>query len=796
MSLIAWYPLLGNGNNQGLDDTNLDIMGTVPYNAGKIGNAATFSGVAANCLHRPSFNLTDNFTWACWVKITNTVSTYQFILSEGRDYEKYGMNLITFTNGNIGLMYGTNSTLVILSSPVLNTWYHITIVVSSTEGIKGYVNGNLAVTGPYRMPDYTYNSSRFTIGKMSYSYTNTAYYFPLNGQINDVRIYNHALSVKEIKEISKGLVLHYPLDNNNMGNKNMAIGSDENTSWAWTMQTGGYTRTFEEADGGTWCCLTRDSVAQSGWSVIYYNNEISRSEIEPNSTYTISLEILPSHNFRLGLSIMNVNGTDVLTNGTAYQDLQANVINKVVMTVTTSSTLPSSTGQRLYMTGMNNSVGASYKFRRVKMEKGDKATTWCPNKTDALYSAWGLDSVTIYDCSGYKYHGAVKTLLPCSVDTVRHTCSTIFDGVSSSLILPVRNLMNELLSNQCTISFWCNEADISSRSIYFGGWGDSPFNIEMLNGKLRVYWNGAPDIQECNVINNTWILWTITIDKATGIKIYKNGVYEYSYNSALSTLTLKEDFYIGRDTRDTGDTLFEGKMSDFRIYATALSAEEIKELYQIPISVDKAGNIFGYEFIEETKPEFNKTGIVEHQKLMESSGANILGTEFIGQTYSYIPSAGSNATMNTVYADVSNLQPGEKVWVKVDVEWSGFDTSNTSGTFALFFQGDHYSIANDKWEWTGGNAICSALNSVASSNRLTGLVLSQPSGKTTLITSFTSTAYPNTYNKVRIGVRSDYSNGVGSFTMSNIEVIPDKYYIDKTFKIGKTYLSTNQIIEV
>ena len=36
--------------------------------------------------------------------------------------------------------------------------------------------------------------------------------YKLNGSINDVRVYDHCLSPKEVREISKALVLHYKLD--------------------------------------------------------------------------------------------------------------------------------------------------------------------------------------------------------------------------------------------------------------------------------------------------------------------------------------------------------------------------------------------------------------------------------------------------------------------------------------------------------------------------------------------------------------------------------------------------------
>ena len=168
-----------------------------------------------------------------------------------------------------------------------------------------------------------------------------------------------------------------------VGARNLAESTNQGTTgWSWTMQTGGYTSSEVVENNVRTCKLTRDTVAQSGWSVILYSR-IGRYKWESNTVYTVSLDVKPSASTAFGISFREGNGTNnLVSEGGGSLQAQANKWNKLTWNIKTVSTLPDSTGQALYITGMDSSTGAWHQFRNLKIEKGNKATDWTPAPED------------------------------------------------------------------------------------------------------------------------------------------------------------------------------------------------------------------------------------------------------------------------------------------------------------------------------------------------------------------------------------------------------------------------------
>ena len=172
-----------------------------------------------------------------------------------------------------------------------------------------------------------------------------------------------------------------------VGGRNLAESTNQGvTGWSWGMQTGGCTLSEVAENNVRTCKLLRDSVAQTGWSVIYYNR-IGRYKWEPDTIYTVSVDVKPSVSTNFNIAFREANGTNnLIISGEKSIQVQANKWNKMIWNVKTASTLPASTSQVFYATEMNSGTGVWYQFKNLKIEKGNQATDWTPAPEDVQSS--------------------------------------------------------------------------------------------------------------------------------------------------------------------------------------------------------------------------------------------------------------------------------------------------------------------------------------------------------------------------------------------------------------------------
>ena len=169
-----------------------------------------------------------------------------------------------------------------------------------------------------------------------------------------------------------------------VGGRNLATNTNKGTTgWSWSMQTGGYSKESVSETGVNTCKLTRDSVKQSGWSVIEFSY-IGRTKWEADTNYTVSVDVKASVSTSMNPDFRHSDGSNMLIQSckAVNNKTVANVWTKLVWVVKSAATLPSGISQNTYFTGMNSNVGVSYQFKNLKIEKGNTATDWTPAPED------------------------------------------------------------------------------------------------------------------------------------------------------------------------------------------------------------------------------------------------------------------------------------------------------------------------------------------------------------------------------------------------------------------------------
>ena len=692
MSLKIWLPLNNSLVNQGTLNTGITTSGGA-YVTGKVTSKALATGsltLAAAQADKVMSNT--GFSWAGWVMNikdnpeSGNVSTSIFNTAASPRrfslfmYPKYStLHLSTSTNDATT----NNLSFTIENFFPKNEWVHLVITYGNGK-LKTYKNGSLVRTNNATFSVTNWNSQTIRIIE-----TNG------NRYLNDVRLYDHCLSLKEVKQLARGLMVHYPLSrpgDNLLVNSNFYNGV---TNWT----AAGSTRSVVTDSNYGSVLQVKASTANTGR---VYNSVTGM--FTSGETYTYSFLAKADSSVTVKPSRANVDNGPTVTLTTSW--------NRYSGTITATAT---SNAFSLYIGNTTSTIQFAY----IKLEKGSKATPWIPNMTDIMFKNMSINTVSpsgylvntsavnvgsassgtqymyatftpigggnfqprihrvrfkvtvlagsvstvtvlfynlststgntridapivngyvdifitpssaipnlliyagvagatankhilienvlvydqfnVSDTSGYNNNGSAINIKDVNSDTARYLASYPFNGSNSYIrcLDPIKSSATEF-----TISFWVYLNNISTTMCLWNGRTIAGASVALFIVNSNMYFDDSTRTTVTTELTaNNWI-HIVGTWKSGGKKIlYVNGISKSSVNAG--TLSKSNNYAtIGlssaSDATPSGNP-FNGKISDVRIYATALSADDVKELYNVGASIDKNGNMHCYELIE------------------------------------------------------------------------------------------------------------------------------------------------------------------------------------------------------
>jgi hypothetical protein len=197
--LVSWWKFDESEGGNASDSSSNDNVGKLFGNpqwqpsAGKIGGALEFDGVDdfVDCGDDASLDITDQITLAAWVK-TNDAGNSQFNPFVTKGDRTYGLKHHSQNTIEFVIYDGTwRVTHYPVDGSFNGLWHHLAGTYDGSK-LKLYIDGKLEVTTAYTG---SIASSAANLNIASNSDESDRFY---NGAIDDLRIYNYALSGNKI----------------------------------------------------------------------------------------------------------------------------------------------------------------------------------------------------------------------------------------------------------------------------------------------------------------------------------------------------------------------------------------------------------------------------------------------------------------------------------------------------------------------------------------------------------------------------------------------------------------------
>ena len=595
MALRVWLPLNGNFNNNGTDSSYTPSIasGNSWVSPGKIGtNSLKITNIqqvlAANT---SKMSGAKEISYCYWVKVNtawsaNWLDGIRWIETDGSTTSTARQEF--YTNCTlIGTWYKGGSISGKSFTP--GVWTHLAATFNYNTGeAKFYINGILS--GSTTNIDTTY-------------YCRGDFYIGDNGVDiceNDVRIYDHCLSAAEVHEIAQGLILHYKLDD--------AVGFTDLISrgTSWNIYNNHNNTNMPSTLVNTGNFYNEDIVYRETCTPTANSLSSIQTTLHSHGVYNWSRTFKANTKYVFWIYYKPISHMDTVCGGTA-----SNIGGWTEIP-------PQAVGGGWYKVGQyrNGSVTTDKTDNIFVSFKVPSATTGTPIIIDwasphllegtTEIPPYDYSSSKVTDSSGYNHSGTVYGSIKLSKDTMRYSNCLCIPNGNTDYIYTNEGVGNP--TDAITLNIWFKSENKSPGSDYHHMMNGltSWVYIEMAvhkNGYLRcgLYINGTryvANTSNTNLLDGNWHMLTMTYNSSQVLR-YVDGVLrtEASQN-ATGTIDRPNDRFVFGRGASTGYYCKEAYLSDARIYATALSAADVKALYEVGAKVDNLQNLHTFEIKE------------------------------------------------------------------------------------------------------------------------------------------------------------------------------------------------------